>query len=125
MSYLTTPLRSDGPGFRVGDPIYFEESMRLFYLRMVGYGYPGQQLCPIVAGSSLIRAPLIPDVDEVNQYGVRLYPYAIITPSSGVLGDPQYVPEVRGGPDLTDQAFHRYTYLLKASDERLAKDFKL
>ena len=124
MSYLTTLLRSDGPGFRVGDPIFFEESMRLFHLRMVGFGYPGQQLCPVIAGSTLIPAPVVPDVDAVNQYGVRLYPHAIITPSSGVLGDSSYVPEVRGGPDLTDQAFHRYSYLLKASDERLAKDLK-
>ena len=96
----------------------------MFYLRMVGFGYPGQQLCPVVAGSYLIPAPVIPVVDAVNQYGMRLYQYAIITPSSGVLGDPQYVPEVRGGPDLTDYAFHRYTYLLKASGERLAKDLK-
>ena len=74
MIYPTLPLRPDGPGIRVGDLIAFEEFLRLFYIRMVSFRYPGQQLCPVVPGATLIPPPEVPDVDALTQHGTRLYP---------------------------------------------------
>ena len=108
----------------MGDPIFIEEFLRQFYLRVVKFGYPGQQFCPVVPGATLIPPPIIHDIDEVYRFGDRLYPYAITTPSTDVLGAACYDPEIRAGPDITDQVFHRFFYLQKTSDERIAKDDK-
>ena len=122
MIYPNKPLLPSGPGFRVGDPSAFAAFLPFLYEQLIIFGPSGQMLIPPVPGAPLVVPLVFPTVDDLDALGNRLYPYAITVPASGSVAGGDYVAAVRWGPDLTDQAYARFSRLVKLADERAAQD---